>query len=403
MHQGLTNLETHLERFRLTPDDLYDYIHTFLRLTANDVVFAGGSVIDGVANDKSDIDLFLITARTDFAFTSLNDIFANLSGCNLDIRIIHSSKLEQLLEKFESWESEPRLAREAFRFTEDERKLLHRLCTGVAISNQQYFTNLQARASIRQLAKHKLDWAIHLAHCIQVDLEGLRLAGDYHSMAIAAQELLGHVFDALLAINLNTCPNRKWRVRYISKLPTDWHCMLPLAHQHGTAIDRFMKMHRAPIGNKPNNFLEHALTITDFSRAILPRAENLFLSNCKQFWPLVSKYEATSLPTNGLSLPSLGLDVCIYFNHAGFQLTRLNSGTPPIGISEALYETLCFFNGTYSRSYVISMIQQSFQNLDAVAIVDGAISLTKLAKLKAAPMVTSSLEISQLINKTESA
>src|ERR1041384_6530443 len=267
------DLADFLSRSGITREDVIAKVDSAVHLTPGDVLFVSGSLVEGLGNEKSDLDFFLITSRTDIQFTSLHDVIVVVNDCFIDIRVVQHSEVEELLGRFNHWARQPRLARNAFEFTDDDRKFLPRLLIGESFYGASDLKKLKDYLDAKDLARHKLDWARHLAGTIQVDLAGLHSAGDQYSMLFAAQELLGHTMDGLLAGYGYTNPNQKWRVRLLSRLPGDWEQRLPGTISGMSAVEKFMMLHKAPESTSRSAIFEYTLRIAAFSRRVFPWAE----------------------------------------------------------------------------------------------------------------------------------
>ena len=397
MDNGRAHLESHLSRYSLSPDDVASHVVAELDIAPSDILFAAGSVIDGVANDKSDLDLFLITDRSNIEFTSLNDVTTQVGDCYIDIRVVSTRDVATLIGQFQEWAAKEREVREAFRFTEDDRKFLHRLRSGLALYGHGAFEELREQIAASQLARHKLDWAVHLAWTIQVDLEGLRIEGDYQSMPFAAQELLGHTFDALLAAHGNTCPNRKWRVRHLSHLDSGWNAELPLVEVENQGVNQYINLHRLPDICEPTSYLTHSLRIVGFARTVLPWAERRLLEP-GEVGDDLSKIASDSAPS-GSPLPHLGLDVAIRFQDGWYQLVRLNSETPPIKISQPVYEAICLFDGKTSELEAALILGTRYRDVDGEQLVSNVRSMVNYAGLQAASISMPPSRITEVLSR----
>ena len=128
-------------------EDILEEAKKCLRLASGDVLIVCGSLVEELGNQKSDLDLILITARQDIPFTSLNDVTIIVKQCVIDIRVIFYSQVEQLLDRFNHWSSQPRQPRSAKQFSFPESKLLHRLCTGRSVFGCGAFHRIATPAS----------------------------------------------------------------------------------------------------------------------------------------------------------------------------------------------------------------------------------------------------------------
>jgi len=342
-----------LNHHGITLDQIIAQIKTTLNLTPDDSLFVSGSVVEGLGNEKSDLDLFLVTSRQDIPLTSLDAVLLITGRCPVDVRVVQRSEVEQLLNRFNAWAKQARCPRNATGFSPDERKLLHQIRSGQAVCGAEYFRQLQDGIQLTDLVRHRLDCAQYLASTIQVDLAGLRSAGDQHSMLFAAQELLGLTVDALLAAYNHSNPDWKWRVRQLTDLTADWERKLPGRRSGMSARDLYLSLHSAPRRGNPNAILKHALRIAAFSRRVFPWAEYRLLSS--NLPPLPSSQGgAEGGAGTGRTLPNLDLDVTVRYRHEKFEVLRLNGDGQIFCLSPNEYSLLCLFDGETTKEYALS-------------------------------------------------
>src|SRR5262245_44088896 len=98
-------------------DQLLFQAKASLGLTSGDVLFACGSLVEGLGNKQSDIDLILITSREDIAFSSLEDVFFLVGQCLVDVSVKQWVDVDSLLHRFDRWSHGPRDSRGALEFT----------------------------------------------------------------------------------------------------------------------------------------------------------------------------------------------------------------------------------------------------------------------------------------------
>ena len=327
----------------MTLDEVVTQATTSLRLVPGDLLFACGSVVEGFANARSDLDLYLVTDRDDVPLTSAGAVTMTAGRCVIDVRVVRRTELEALLKRFASWTKRPRVDREAIGFAYEERKLLHRLCNGVPLYGAEPISELLHGVDRQELARRRLDQARYLAGTIQIDLAGLRDAGDARSMVFAAQALLEHTADALLAGHLDSNPSRKWRIRSLARLAPDWERSLAGVPAEKSASDLFWSLHRAPqAADDIGAALTHSLEIVALSRRIFPWAERRLLDRVAPP-PLALEVGGTG---TGRALPYLDLDVVVRYDDGRYVLMRPNApGGRAFILSAEMYSVLCLFDG----------------------------------------------------------
>ncbi len=373
-------LDAFLERHGITLRLILDEAHAAIRLVPGDVLFLCGSLIEGLGNEQSDVDLYLLTSRRDITFNSLNDVILLVGPCLVEVRVKQYSAVEALVGRAVEWSRQPRDARAAFDFSEEERKFLHRLRSGRPLYGGDDFERLQGRLNLVDLARHRLDWACHLARNLQIDLAGLRSEGDAYTMLFAAQELLGHTIDGLLAGHGYTNPAWKWRVRQLAALPDDWEQDLPGRHTGLSAPDRYLSLHRPPADAEPRAILEYGLRIVAFSRCVLPWAERQRLGANAHHPPLAAGHGA---PGSGERLPHLDLNVAVLYHEGRFELARLNSSEPSVEISPETWLLLSLFDGETSYAEAVSFTERLFGEGRGRETMDGLLAFVRYANFEA--------------------
>src|SRR5262249_39733120 len=127
-----------------------------VRLSPGDILVLCGSVVEGLGDERSDLDLILITSRQDIPFTSLHDVALVSGSCLVDISVVERSEVEALLQRFYRWAHQPRQPRSAKAFKIDDQKLLHRIAKGVPLYGEQNFALLRTSLQSIDLLRHRL-------------------------------------------------------------------------------------------------------------------------------------------------------------------------------------------------------------------------------------------------------
>ena len=214
-------------------------------LIADDVLLAVGSIVEGLGNSRSDLDLLFITPRGESQATK-SSVTLVVGKCIMDVAILGVNDVNKLFTRFEAWSNLPWNVTHAAPFTPEERILLHRLHHGMILHRGENEKVTSQIPSLSNLARLKLHVARQLARTIQVDMAGYREVGDFSSLVFAAQELLGHAVDALLAGHQITNFLPKWRSRLLKSLPSDWELSLAIRPTGLTAAQLVWSLHRAP-------------------------------------------------------------------------------------------------------------------------------------------------------------
>jgi hypothetical protein len=360
-------------------EDILEEAKERLHLASGDVLVLCGSLVEGLGNQKSDLDLILITDRQDIQFTSLNDVVLIVNKCFIDIQVVHYLQMEQLLDRFNHWVGQPHQPRLAKAFAFEERRLLHRLCTGRCLFGDARFAEVKFPLRSIDLARHLLDFASYNASTLQVDLAGLRAAADPYSVLFVAQALLGYAMDALLAGHHFTNPNWRWRVGELRRLPKQWEQKLPGRQSEKSAEELYWSLHRAPDSTGINDIHNHALRIVAFSRRVFSWAEYQLLSPSL---PPIPTAQCTSIVSNE-PLPHLDLDVTVRYRDSNFELLRLQGDGQIFRLSAQEYSLLCLFDGETSKDFAAEYAARLWGRTQGENLVEEMETLVRYGKLEA--------------------
>lgn len=340
------DLTEYLLRRGATLADLDIGVGKALGRADDDVLFASGSLVEGLGNPLSDLDLYLLSARKDVRCATH---VLSLGPVTVDVVVMGHDEFDRLLARFEEYAREARDTGEAWKFSSDERLLLHRLVVGRAIWRPDAFAALQARVEPVALAGHKLNYAMHAAKRLQLDLEGCRVAGDWQTMLLAAQDLLNQTTDGLLAGHVKTNPTEKWRAQLLRQLPSDWDHRIPGRVSGRSALDHYLELNRIPPYFDAESVHAYALRIAAFSRRIFPwagwklcgigRTEVSFGSVHRE--APVHETAAVLVET----LCHLELDVLFVYSEEKFQARRLSTTDGAFDLSKEAVDVLCHFDG----------------------------------------------------------
>lgn len=198
-------------------------------LTPNETLLLSGSIADGNANAKSDVDLILIgdslTAgrQIDISGVSGALICEPVSGAEVDVTVISPERAQQLGERFrttlELMLNEAPGAESAvlFAFDEPEEALLHRLRVGLAIGNAAVMNGFRRRYRLDQLDVYSIAIGLFAYFTLCQDAEGMHRDDDGTSAVRVLQMAVDRLAGALLASAGVTLPSVKWRIRMLRR------------------------------------------------------------------------------------------------------------------------------------------------------------------------------------------
>ena len=376
-------LEEFLAHRAVGVSDIVEAARARLDLTDDDVLFVCGSLLEGLGNATSDVDLYLLTSRTDFNFTSLDAVLLAVGPCLVDVRVVPHAQMAALLSRFGVWNHQPRQARDALGFSHDERTLLHRLHYSQPLHGQHRLEILRGEAPLLDLARHKLDLARCYTDALQVDLAGLRQAGDPYTMVFTSQELLSHGVDGVLAALGQTNPNGKWRVRQLADVPIDAQPCFPGRPFERHLRDEYVRLHRAPDLYEVKAVHAHALEATSFTRRMLLFAERKLVSPRAPALPHFQDHAVRSV--DGTSLPHLDLDVTIRGD--SLEILRLQGSGEVISLSPESAALLCLFDGQTSMGEAVASADVYYGEGQGKDVIQDLIAFVDKLQLCARPMI----------------
>ena len=328
-------------------------VRAAVRLDSQHVLLGVGSVVEGLGTSKSDLDLLLISAAETDAPPEVEHAWT-IGRRIVDLRVIRWTGVRELLCRLGQWASSPWDTTRTAGFSYDERLLLHRLLHGWQLFPLQQQASLPFRPPHAELARLKLQAARHLARTIQVDLVGYRDNADYPSVVFAAQELLGHAVDGLLAGHRVTNPTPKWRSRLLGTLAADWSRSIATRWARLPADQLFWQLHRAPAEPDREPVLAHATRCVSFARAVFAWAEPELATGAgfetvPLTWGIAGSEPAgTSLlcaDGPAQSLPALELDVDFRIADGRAGVGRLNEFGGTLALTPAELTALLLFDG----------------------------------------------------------
>jgi hypothetical protein len=282
----------------------------------DDTVFVAGSLVEGLGNQYSDIDVYVLTSRRRTAADldigrfhrvlspdrvrltpdSREEVFivhTLLPGTNvkLDIEFTQFSELDVLFQDVETLFayaiSSPSLLSK--RFTHRSEMLMHRLCTGRPIFNRDLFSQIAERTPRRQFEYLGYRW-LASDFSIMLDLVGaLKTNDNIRALDIARDNLVAHIHGLLHLLGL-TNTKRKWLPRYLDMYLTFDRAL------RDEFLDLFL-FRGADVAN-PGAYVGRTLDLIDrielHCREVLERTPEFPSGDA-----VIARLRATLLPTNG--------------------------------------------------------------------------------------------------------
>jgi predicted nucleotidyltransferase len=185
-------------------------------------VYLSGSLAEGIGNDGSDIDVYVVGSR---APSGPNIVASRRIG--ISVHMVHGRRVD-----FEYWPDAVvddvcerldslRIGREFLggRFDLSEEQFVHRLGVGIPLTGIEKWRTLRERVDREAFRGYLEQQAIHLLDGTIDDLDGMLRAGDLEVVAHRARDVVGYAVDVHRHHCGDTNPTPKWRAKVLARLP----------------------------------------------------------------------------------------------------------------------------------------------------------------------------------------
>lgn len=254
----------------LTVAEVAKFVAAEFDLPPQSVVFAYGSLVEGLANDSSDIDLALVSDADDWSITAEHNRHFELRGVQGDLMALPRRALDGAVARLRELNARAaNLRANALGLSYPERRMLHGAITSCIVLAPAGYPGALTDLRRDELAANAVARARYWIGNAQVDLAGMRAAGDWLSMIFVAQEILLQVADALLARASHTNPNPKWRARLLARIERGWQDKLLYSGTAATAAEALIDLQRAPQDLTPSSILRFVAGAVAAARAVL--------------------------------------------------------------------------------------------------------------------------------------
>ena len=213
-------LDAYLQYAGIDLGDAASAVREALDASADEVIFVAGSVVDELANDGSDLDVYLVSERDLAARRVGPSIPVACGGAYLDVEAWHPAVILDALGAVDRCETADRA--ESVCIPPRTLSFLHRLHSGIPLQGGARLDQIRGSSSRGALARTLLRRAQVHIDSYHRDLAGMVAAGQWRTALMFTRELVGATADALLAGLGNTNPSPKWRLellRATSQLP----------------------------------------------------------------------------------------------------------------------------------------------------------------------------------------
>ena len=205
-----------------------DFLQKMPQVGQNDCLFIAGSVVERLSNDRSDLDVLYVgerpmEARIVVSSTDINQavspVLSNYGSTDINVDAYPHSRLIKLENQVGlSFEQAfyPKLAKTLKVIHNDEDfRLLHRVRTGIPVTNDTVFENLQKRMRSDDLPAYVAVSQILFYFNVVVDVMGESDAGNHTSAAWINKFAYERLARAALATANETNASQKWILKLL--------------------------------------------------------------------------------------------------------------------------------------------------------------------------------------------
>jgi predicted nucleotidyltransferase len=211
--------DDYLQSRGLVETEIIESVRAHIHLLPGEAIFASGSIVEGLGNLYSDLDLFVVTDRDVSALQAGPAIVLLSRETPIDIEVLSPEDIHRSVQRVCSVYDKLDDPRHALGLTLKELDMLHRLSIGRPLVHPDVCAGYQELVPTAHLARILFARAQSLINSLQQDIVGHIWAGDGDSARLIAQRLAGAAFDCLLATFGNTNPSEKWRLSKLTTLP----------------------------------------------------------------------------------------------------------------------------------------------------------------------------------------
>ena len=192
-------------------------------------VYVSGSLVDGMGNQTSDVDLYVV-GQAEPARGNIQregDIVLSIHHYGkrrVDFEYWKNESVDALVEKTSRLTSEYGDADRSViesRMSPAECEFVHRLRIGLPVKGEDYIQRLKGRFDYERIARYMTDVSIgHIDDALE-DLYGMMDDLDIDVGLFRARDLLDFTCDAYCHHLGRIDPKRKWRTKVLGRLPVD--------------------------------------------------------------------------------------------------------------------------------------------------------------------------------------
>lgn len=208
----------------------YSVIIKKLGIPENELVFVGGSLIEGIGNKLSDIDIFVITSdigkikkeNLEYEFEDVSFMFEKINGINCDVEIWtfeDFSRIVSQINKVDFMSTSNRIMNEIKGIDFSRAcSLIHRMKHGQCVQNEIMFNEWINKINFEKYHMLKIRYYLANAEAKHDDIIGnLSNESNLTALFVAKEYLIYHAMSLLHAYGVSI-DRKKWVFKKIQEL-----------------------------------------------------------------------------------------------------------------------------------------------------------------------------------------
>lgn len=193
---------------------------------ADGVLFVAGSVVDGLANRSSDLDVYflggdgaaVVGADTTVRKGEKSGTIGELGGREVSLSVLEPAGIAELTRSFQECLAALSDGGGIVQLeSPNDLKVLHRIRTGVPLRGAERLEKLRAATGTERLAEYHVNVQAVAAVNRLADVEGELAEGNDASAYWMFREAVAHLARLVLALHGETNPAPKWLVRLLER------------------------------------------------------------------------------------------------------------------------------------------------------------------------------------------
>jgi len=368
----------------LSFEDLVQAVRTTAAVRTSDCVFASGSLTEGLANARSDIDLYLIRRGADDEPDG-QVIIIPVQSVLVDVELWDDRNVLTLVERLQQVAARPSWdPKQTIHFSVEQLRLLHRVRTGRAVHGGEQLDDLQRRIDQRTLCRLLFDRWMYTLGSLRLDIAGFLDANDPHSATLAVHAALSALAGALLAALGNSNPKEKWHHVKLRCLPTGWDDELPGGRLTPDAPTALLHLGASNTVSSPTDAADQ---LAGLAARIIPWAQARFERQDDPTDVSFDRPPDVYSPGPGpLCAPHsrMARATCVRHDGGAYDLFSMDGG-PVFKVNELAYRAAVHFDGTrtvqdiaaslaHTTSASLSDLEASISDLEVVLLDRGLLT-----------------------------